>query len=259
MINHFSMKTNCFCLFLLLLFTLAACNYRSDYEITPDKADEIISLEDTTTATLFANGVDTIAIKVLLHDDASAKKTTVVFKTTSGTFLESKADSALVKPLLMKNADGKSSMVAVVRLKSSYKIEDAIVNARTGNVKINNSKKVHFVQAYPTSITVDKSAFFVKSLYNSEVTITAKVARDKGQPSSGTIVRFWVKDKNDKIINALYPRLLDITTDENGQASVVYGAKDSTSLGDLRIYASTNKSSQENDTISNFTILTILK
>jgi hypothetical protein len=252
------MKTNCFYLF-LLLFTLAACNYESDYEITPDKADKIISLEDTTTATLFADGADTIAIKVLLDEDASAKKTTVVFKTTAGTFLESKADSALVKPILVNNAEGEPSMVAVVRLKSSLKIEDAIVNARTGNVKTIHEKKVRFVQAYPTRIAVDKSAFLVKSFYNGEVTVTAKVSRDKGQPSIGTTVRFWVKDINDKMINSLYPRLLDATTDENGQASVVYGARDSTNLGDIKIYASTNKSNHEKDTISSFTVLTVLK
>lgn len=242
----------------LALVVISSCHSSDDYQLTPERIEDIIELDITSTSVL-ANGADVVEVKAFLSQKADDKRSTIVFKTTSGTFVGGMGDSVSVQAKDTTDANGKSNKVAVAKLKSGLNIGRAIVTARVGSVIANGEKKIDFIKAFPTQVTVDKDTFAVKAFFAGEATVNAKISRETGSPSIGNVVDFYARDMKGTEIKSIYFRAIDKTSDSNGIASVVIGARDDTYLGDFKIYVSAKRSDNPNDSTYGETIITVLK
>jgi|GEM_PF-6376692 len=222
-----------FCL--LLSFLAFACFNPEKYQLQPDKIPSIIRLDDPTAESMPADGSSLIEIQAVIDANTADNRSSVVFKTTAGSFVNGKGDSVVVTAQIADYGNNSQGKIATALLKSSLHVGEATVSVKYGSIAAVQTKPVKFVKAYPSRIRIDSSAFFVKAAFASVVNLSAQVGREKGMPSVNNIVRFSATDSLNRAIGVF--RSLDSTTNAEGRASVLFGVRDSTYLGNVKLVA----------------------
>lgn len=220
---------------MLLSFLAFSCFNPEKYQLQPDKVPSIIRLLNSAAESMPADGSSRIEIKAVIDAKTADNRSSVVFKTTAGSFVNGKGDSVVVTAQVSEFGNNGQGKVATALLRSSTNVGTATVSVRYGSIAAVRTKTVKFVNAYPSRIRIDSIAFFVKPAFASVANLSVQVARDKGMPSVNNIIRFRATDSLNRAVGVF--RSLDSTTNAEGRASVIFGVSDSTYLGNIKILA----------------------
>jgi hypothetical protein len=217
-----------------MLWLCTACFNPKNYE--PRGVDQVINITAYTTSAVKADGVATGKIEATISNNASLDRRTVVFKTSSGTFVNGQGDSISV----VANED----FVARADL-TSLSASESLVTAKISGYTT-PEVKISFIKAFPDKITISVDSFSVNADYKGETLVSAQLSTDDGgKPSKAHQVVFSARTETDNLtIGTFLNDKTTQTTDISGIAKIRFSPGNTTYRGFVILKAATKT---END------------
>jgi len=217
-------------LLLAVCLQAAACFKEDEYKKSdPDKIIRFVTADPA----VVADGVSTALLQIQLSEDAAPDKMTVVFKTTSGTFVGGAGDSLVAK--------AGTDFIASARL-AGTRPGNATVTAKILNISAAASPVVVFNRAFPDKVTASVDSFVIHTNYSSEIPISAVVSTaNGGKASQGTTVYFSVTDAGGLPVGSFLNNQTSTSSGADGKASIRYSAGPNVTPGFLTIKDSVQK------------------
>lgn len=233
-----------FTIFCLILF--CSCYNESDYQIDSDKSKDLFKVS-VDKNTLLADSFSTAQITVIFDNSVDSTKSSTLFKTTLGTFVESNSNSFTTTP---KYNYDTSKLISTVKLKSPLTVDSAIVSIQVAG--FSKSITIKFNKSYPEFITLSANTLAVKPKNNQEgeVIFTNKISKTIGFSNVNTLVDLGVFDSAFHAIGSF--RTYSNKTDASGITTYTYVLGDSLANGynyEGKLYAISKVRTNENPII----------
>lgn len=164
---------------ILLIIVISSCYKDEDYNLS-NIPNDFLTISFTTD-TILADGISFTEINVEIPLETTTESSRVKLTTTNGLFQNGSKEIEIVATYTVTN--GVDKKIATTRLTSNLKVEDAIIEAKIGN--LSNNKKIVFSRAYPEAVLTELPALTIAYGYQTMDLIT-KVSRIEGTPSLNT-------------------------------------------------------------------------
>lgn len=166
-------------IFLIFLLLVSACYREEDYNLS-QLEDDIISLTFTSD-TLLADGASNTDVIVEIPLESQSELSKIKITTSNGVFENGQKEIEVNASFAVSN--GVDKKIAKVRLISTQKVENAVVEAKIGD--ISKSKILPFKKAYPEEIETELPALTITYGYQT-TSLKIKLSRSFGKPSINT-------------------------------------------------------------------------
>jgi hypothetical protein len=214
---------------ILSLFYYTACHRYDVDEFLNFDENKIISLQ-VESPVLPADGASTTLLIATLPSNASSTNRNVTFTTTAGSFYGSK-DSKTVQVAIDVNGIAQTFLQSPRNIDLPY----TIVTAKVGDYL--KTETIQFIRAFPEKIIVDSTSIVLKANLSDHIDLTAKLIRNVGVPTPGTVVEFSASESNGNSIGSFYSIQ---PSDNEGEAMSKFTVGYTPYRGEVKIFVSVN-------------------
>ncbi|MFZ1808198.1 MAG: hypothetical protein WAU36_13290 [Cyclobacteriaceae bacterium] len=209
------MKSYLFVQVLLVSFFFSCYNDK-DYDSINVNIDNVLKIQPYKT-TVFANGRDTVILKVELPTEAADNLSQVTFSTTRGSFVESDKKEYQASAKLVK-INGENKRIALAKFKSDISVGTAYI--KIAILDFEKNIEIETQRNYASSVEVIPATFAINAGAFTELEIVTKLRSDNGQVSKGQKVMVAAFDDGNSPIGRF--RVKNDLSNENEECSFIY-------------------------------------